>query len=542
MTGIVKDPYSGLELIELGHVWGHGVPSMPGQLDVRMQRAVKHAQHGVLAWRITTSLHTGTHMNAPIHLIQKGADLAAVSPDRLFGNGAILDVPKRNWEVITAADLEGGRAGDQEGRHRRHRHRLAPQVLRRARVLRRGAGPVQGRGGVAGGDERQDGRRRHAAGRPSAGDLHGPAPRRPADEAPRRRVPGGHRQGPEEGVSRSGTSPTGRCSPPASRPIEQVGGDVDLVKGKRATIAATPWKFEHGDACQVRLVAMFDPSGNCRIEPASDDRGTEGTPDMSLKVYNLSHTFTQFMPEWPSTPSVNINVNKFHAKDGVYEVEWEGIMHRCTHMDAPLHVTENTPSIADYPLWRLFGTGVVRLDPQGQVGRHHARGPGERDSEDRRGRHRHDQHRLPPQVGRHRRVLRLRLRHGRRGRPVAGREEGQDGRLRLPGQRPPDRHQAGRPRPRAETAAPDRGVQGGDRPRPEGGLPAMGAGAQDPHVQGRHPRHRERRAATSTRSPASAARSWRCRGAGRAATAAWSGCSRSSIRSRRSVSRPVSRR
>ena len=32
MTAIVKDPYSGLELIELSHVWGHGVPSEPGQL------------------------------------------------------------------------------------------------------------------------------------------------------------------------------------------------------------------------------------------------------------------------------------------------------------------------------------------------------------------------------------------------------------------------------------------------------------------------------------------------------------------------------
>ena len=49
--------------------------------------------------------------------------------------------------------------------------------------------------------------------------------------------------------------------------IEQVGGDVDIVNGKRMTLAATPWKFEHGDACPVRVVAMFDPSGKCRIEP-----------------------------------------------------------------------------------------------------------------------------------------------------------------------------------------------------------------------------------------------------------------------------------
>ena len=89
---------------------------------------------------------------------------------------------------------------------------------------------------------------------------------------------------------------------------------------------------------------------------------------MGLEIYNLSHTFTQFMPEWPSTPSVNISVKKFHAKDGVYQVEWEGIMHRCTHMDAPIHVTECTPSINDYPLWRLFGTGVAVSIPKGKWG------------------------------------------------------------------------------------------------------------------------------------------------------------------------------
>jgi kynurenine formamidase len=89
---------------------------------------------------------------------------------------------------------------------------------------------------------------------------------------------------------------------------------------------------------------------------------------MSLKVYSLGHVFTQFMPEWPSTPSVNIDVLKFHAKDGVYEVQWEGIMHRCTHMDAPLHVTECTPTINDYPLWRLFGTGVCVSIPKGKWG------------------------------------------------------------------------------------------------------------------------------------------------------------------------------
>jgi kynurenine formamidase len=48
--------------------------------------------------------------------------------------------------------------------------------------------------------------------------------------------------------------------------IEQVGGDVDVLAGKRATFVATPWKFEYGDACPVRFVAMMDPSGTMRID------------------------------------------------------------------------------------------------------------------------------------------------------------------------------------------------------------------------------------------------------------------------------------
>jgi kynurenine formamidase len=89
---------------------------------------------------------------------------------------------------------------------------------------------------------------------------------------------------------------------------------------------------------------------------------------MALEIYDLSHPFHQHMPEWPSTPGVNVSVNKFHAKDGVYEVKWEGIMHRGTHMDAPRHVTENTPDISDYPLWRFFGTGVCVSIPKGKWG------------------------------------------------------------------------------------------------------------------------------------------------------------------------------
>ena len=33
----------------------------------------------------------------------------------------------------------------------------------------------------------------------------------------------------------------------------------------------------------------------------------------SLTIYNLSQNWGHHMPEWPSTPGVNVHVRKFHA-------------------------------------------------------------------------------------------------------------------------------------------------------------------------------------------------------------------------------------
>jgi kynurenine formamidase len=84
-----------------------------------------------------------------------------------------------------------------------------------------------------------------------------------------------------------------------------------------------------------------------------------------LKFYNLSVRWGHGMPEWPSSPGLNVHTLQYHAKDGVYVTEFEGIMHRGTHMDTPLHVTANTPGFEGYPLWRFFGTGVAVSIPKG---------------------------------------------------------------------------------------------------------------------------------------------------------------------------------
>ena len=48
--------------------------------------------------------------------------------------------------------------------------------------------------------------------------------------------------------------------------IENVGGDLDAVTGKRCTFAFFPWNWDRGDGCIIRLVAMIDKKQSYRIE------------------------------------------------------------------------------------------------------------------------------------------------------------------------------------------------------------------------------------------------------------------------------------
>ena len=99
-----------------------------------------------------------------------------------------------------------------------------------------------------------------------------------------------------------------------------------------------------------------------------------------LEFYNLSHRWGgNNMPEWPSgIANMAISRLRFHALHGCYVQQVDGIMHRGTHMDAPIHVTANLPYINDYEPWRFFGTGVAVSIPKGKWGIITAEGPSER--------------------------------------------------------------------------------------------------------------------------------------------------------------------
>lgn len=95
---------------------------------------------------------------------------------------------------------------------------------------------------------------------------------------------------------------------------------------------------------------------------------TETTATDGLEFFDLSHRWGHGMPQWPSSQGITINTHHWHAMNGQQVLEFEGIMHRGTHMDAPIHVLGNTPYLDDYEVWRFFGTGVAVSIPKGKWG------------------------------------------------------------------------------------------------------------------------------------------------------------------------------
>jgi kynurenine formamidase len=376
----VVDPVSGLKFYELSHRWGMYTPIFPGYEEIKLERITHHAKQGVMTHKITTIFHTSTHVNAPIHLIPQTAAVGDLALERFFGAGVVVSIKKKKWELIEAADLERAKPKIQPddivfintGWHRKYAD--SKEYFGYAPGLSKGAAEwlVKKRAKLVGVDTA-------CVDHPLATSL------------------GPHRNGPQikylipeykQATKREAIKDFPDWNPAqltllgAGIPtIENVGGDLDEVTGKRCTFQGFPWKWHEGDACVIRLVAMLDPSGSFRLEsgagakklatvknaPAKkSEKGTNSTSD--LELINLSTDWGHGMPQWPSRANLNVRVLEFHARDGLLVQQFEGIMHRGTHMDAPIHVQENEPTLTGYPLWRFFGTGVAVSIPKGKWG------------------------------------------------------------------------------------------------------------------------------------------------------------------------------
>jgi len=77
----------------------------PGDPPVGLTRMGSIDTHGFLSHLVSLPAHSGTHMDAPAHVLAHGAPLAALPLSRYFGPAVVLDVRSRPGLAVTEADL-----------------------------------------------------------------------------------------------------------------------------------------------------------------------------------------------------------------------------------------------------------------------------------------------------------------------------------------------------------------------------------------------------------------------------------------------------
>jgi kynurenine formamidase len=261
------DPRSGLVFVELSHVFGNYTPAQPGFKDIQVRRVATHATHGVLTSHLTSVLHNGTHMNAPIHLAQRGVGVGQLPLDLGLVSGVVVDVPKGEWEYVEPEDLEGSGSqiekGDlvivNTGWHR--------GFLDSFEYFSHGPGlSLAAAQWLLDREVRMVGIDTGSIDHPLATSLAQSHRRFPpiVVELPRRYE---KRTGRTVVDDFPEWSPAHRLLARAGIPtIENIGAGVDLLNGRRAAFHAAPWFWPQGDASLLRLVGILDPSGDHRIE------------------------------------------------------------------------------------------------------------------------------------------------------------------------------------------------------------------------------------------------------------------------------------
>lgn len=95
-------------LIDLTMPWSAATRPYPGHPASVVRHLQRWEKDRVETYWIETSMHTGTHIDAPIHMSAGGLDLAAIPLEQLYGSTVVVDLSDRvkDWTLITPQMVE----------------------------------------------------------------------------------------------------------------------------------------------------------------------------------------------------------------------------------------------------------------------------------------------------------------------------------------------------------------------------------------------------------------------------------------------------
>lgn len=101
-----------MKYIDLTHTFTDGMPVYPGDSRPELVQVAYPERQGYTGYRITTGMHVGTHIDAPLHMLEGGARISDLASEKFFGRGCLIDA--RGESIIDVQLLEKSKikAGD----------------------------------------------------------------------------------------------------------------------------------------------------------------------------------------------------------------------------------------------------------------------------------------------------------------------------------------------------------------------------------------------------------------------------------------------
>lgn len=98
-------------LIDLTRLTTHGMPVYPGDAPPKLTESVHFNEHQCVNHTFQGSMHVGTHMDGPMHMIENGRKLCDLDVNRFFGRGRLIDARGKldlDTELLDGQDIAKG--------------------------------------------------------------------------------------------------------------------------------------------------------------------------------------------------------------------------------------------------------------------------------------------------------------------------------------------------------------------------------------------------------------------------------------------------
>lgn len=93
-----------MKYIDLSHNFTADMPMFPGDPKPEIKQITNLHEHDFVDFQITTSMHIGTHIDAPMHIIPGGKKISEYPIERFFGRGVLVNA--KGLGVINADLLD----------------------------------------------------------------------------------------------------------------------------------------------------------------------------------------------------------------------------------------------------------------------------------------------------------------------------------------------------------------------------------------------------------------------------------------------------